>query len=144
MHEREVKALDFAFKAHAGQVDLGGDPFILHPIRVAMRLETIAERTVALLHDVVEDTPVTVDEIAKEFGGTIARAVDALSRRKTETYEEYILRVKQDPLAVVVKLADLADNMSDHRARNLPPEKQGAWRKRKLDRYERAREVLLG
>jgi (p)ppGpp synthase/HD superfamily hydrolase len=113
----EVKdALEFATEAHSGQLDKSGKPYINHPVRVAARLETKAEKITALLHDVVEDCGVTLDQLTARFGAEVADAVDALSRRSDETYWESIERVvRAGGLARSVKLADLADNMSDER-----------------------------
>lgn len=104
-------ALVLATRAHAGQVDKGGEPYILHPLRVMLRLRTTEERIAALLHDAVEDTPWTLEDLAREgFSETVLRAVDAVTRRPEEDYEQFVRRAGADPIGRRVKLADLRDN----------------------------------
>ncbi|MFN8585535.1 MAG: GTP pyrophosphokinase [Dehalococcoidia bacterium] len=113
-------ALAIAVEAHRGQVDKAGQPYILHPLRVMARVSTPAERLVAVLHDVVEDSPTTLDDLrAAGFPEEVVRAVDFLTRREDETYEAFIERVTGDPLARRVKLADLEDNMTLTRLNEL-------------------------
>ncbi|HRC62970.1 MAG TPA: HD domain-containing protein, partial [Dehalococcoidia bacterium] len=113
-------ALAIAVEAHRGQVDKAGQPYILHPLRVMARVSTPAERLVAVLHDVVEDSPTTLDDLrAAGFPEEVVRAVDFLTRREDETYEAFIERVTGDPLARRVKLADLEDNMTITRLNEL-------------------------
>ncbi|HKS15365.1 MAG TPA: GTP pyrophosphokinase [Pseudomonas sp.] len=105
------RAIAVAARAHEGQRDKGGSAYILHPLRVMMRVQTAEQRIVAVLHDVLEDSGITLSDLAREgFKLKILAAVLALSRRKGETYEDFVVRVGDDPLARVVKLADLADN----------------------------------
>lgn len=106
------KAMDIAYKAHEGQVDKGGMPYIFHPIHVAERVDTEYEICVALLHDTIEDTYITLDTL-RDYGfpERVIEAVDAMSRRKGETYRQYILRVKEDCIAAKVKAIDLKHNM---------------------------------
>lgn len=113
-------ALAIAVEAHRGQVDKAGQPYILHPLRVMARVTTAEERLVAVLHDVVEDSPTTLDDLrAAGFDEAVVRAVDFLTRREDETYEAFIERVDGDALARRVKLADLEDNMTLTRLREL-------------------------
>lgn len=132
-------AVGFATERHEGQVDKSGMPYILHPLAVAKSLIFHGEYAfiVGVLHDLVEDTETSLLEIAVLFGVSVAEAVDAVSRRKDETYTEFILRSKAHPLGRLVKLADLAHNMSPERMANLPPEMQGISR-----RYEKALAIL--
>ena len=105
-------AIELALKAHRGQVDRGGQPYILHPLRIMTKLDTDTERIIAVLHDVVEDTDFTLDDLRKMgYPDVIVDAVNALSRREGESYEAFIQRIKPNPLAVRVKLQDLLDNM---------------------------------
>ena len=99
-----------ATAAHAGQVDKAGLPYVTHPERVASRLESPAARVVGWLHDTVEDTDVTLSDIEARFGPETAAAVDAVSRRPGEAWEDYLKRVKADPVARQVKISDLIDN----------------------------------
>jgi (p)ppGpp synthase/HD superfamily hydrolase len=115
-------ALALAVEAHRGQRDKAGQPYILHPLRVMMRLETDAERTVALLHDVVEDTPWTLERLREAgYPEDVLRALDALTRRDGETYEAFVERLRPDALARRVKLADLEDNMDVRRLTAVTP-----------------------
>jgi (p)ppGpp synthase/HD superfamily hydrolase len=109
-------------EAHRGQRDKAGQPYILHPLRVMMRLESDAERTVAMLHDVVEDTPWTLERLREAgYPEDVLRALDALTRRDGETYEAFIERLRPDALARRVKLADLEDNMDVRRLTAVTP-----------------------
>lgn len=114
------KALQIALQAHLGQRDRYGEPYILHPLRVMSRLDSGDEKIVALLHDVIEDSPLTLEQLAsKGFTEKIINAVDALTKRAGEDYMKYIARVTSDTLARVVKLADLEDNMDLRRCKEL-------------------------
>ena len=105
-------ALRIAVRAHAGAVDKAGQPYILHPLRVMLRLATETERVVAILHDVVEDSAVTLDDLRAEgFSTEVVEAIDHVTRRADESYEAFIERIAPHPLARRVKLADLEDNM---------------------------------
>jgi len=105
------KALEIAYNAHKGQKDKMGFPYILHPIAVSFMVDSTAEKVVALLHDVVEDTAVTIDDLELEFPAYITDAVRALTNTY-ESYDDYITNLSQNPLAVRVKLADLRHNMN--------------------------------
>ncbi|MCY1075055.1 GTP pyrophosphokinase [Archangium lansingense] len=111
-------AIALAVEAHRGQRDKAGQTYILHPLRVMMRLETETERMVAILHDVVEDSPWTLERL-RELGypEEVLGALDCLTKREGETYEAFIERVLPHPLARRVKRADLEDNMD---VRRLP------------------------
>ena len=103
-----AKAL--ATKAHSGQSDKAGLPYITHPARVAERLESPEVKVVGWLHDTVEDTALTVADISNQFGPETAAAVEAVSRRDGEAWEDYIDRVAANPVARAVKISDLIDN----------------------------------
>lgn len=103
-----AKAL--AEKAHAGQFDRAGLPYVGHPMRVAGRMQTPETQVVGWLHDTVEDTAVTLKDIEAAFGPETAAAVDAISRREGEKWRDYLVRVKANPTATAVKLSDLIDN----------------------------------
>ncbi len=110
------KALDIAYREHSGQVDKGGNPYILHPVRVALNCETEEEKVVALLHDVVEDTEVTIDDLRNMgFCEEVLDAITALSKIKGEDYEQFVKRVAENHLASRVKIQDLKDNMNASR-----------------------------
>ena len=111
------KALNLAMQAHAGQTDKAGMPYIGHVMRVMQAGRTIDEKIVGVLHDIVEDTSWTFETLLAE--GFPAHIVDALrcvtKISEEEPYEEFILRVKSNPLAVAVKINDLTDNMDIRR-----------------------------
>jgi (p)ppGpp synthase/HD superfamily hydrolase len=113
-------AILLAVQAHRGQRDKNGAPYVLHPLRMMLRLTTDAERMVAVLHDVVEDTPHTLEDLRRAgYPEAIVEAVDCLTRRETETYDEFIERLKPNLLARKVKIADLEDNMDVRRISEL-------------------------
>ncbi|MBQ7102918.1 MAG: HD domain-containing protein [Anaerotignum sp.] len=129
------KAMKLAEKAHRGQVDKGGHPYILHPKRVMEICETEEEKITALLHDVMEDTAYTQEDLRKEgFSEEILTALICLTHREGEGYMEYIERICQNPLAVRVKYADLRDNMDLSRIPH-PTEKDAA----RLEKYKKAK-----
>jgi (p)ppGpp synthase/HD superfamily hydrolase len=128
-----VKARLFANIAHSGQLDKAGQPYIGHPYRVGALLQARdwAEPVVmaGFLHDVVEDTPVTLDLIEFLFGARVARLVDLVSQRKgEETYREYIERIvsADDPAATAIKLADLEDNSRPDRLAAIEDDEERA------------------
>jgi hypothetical protein len=105
------KALQIAAQAHEGQKDKEGLPYILHPLRVMSRVDGQEAQMVALLHDVVEDTAVTHDDLRRAgFSEAILAAVNLVTHRKQEPYADYVVGCKNNPIARQVKLADLADN----------------------------------
>lgn len=131
-------AIALAAQAHRGQVDKGGQPYILHPLRVMLACQTEEQRIVAVLHDVMEDCCVAWVTIARQFGNAIADAVEALTRGEDEAYEAFIDRCATNPLAAFVKLADIGDNMDVSRLGREP----NAADKARLLKYGRARTVL--
>lgn len=115
-------AIALAVEAHRGQRDKAGQTYILHPLRVMMRLETDTERMVAILHDVVEDTPWTLERLrGLGYPEEVLSALDCLTKREGETYEAFIERVLPHPLARRVKRADLEDNMDVRRLLAVTP-----------------------
>lgn len=111
------KALQIAARAHEGQLDKQGQPYILHPLRVMAAVEGEEARIVAVLHDVIEDSSVTADDLRREgFGEDILEALDRLTHRKDESYADYVIRCKGHEIARRVKLADLEDNSRPSRA----------------------------
>ena len=113
------KAIIIAYNAHINQKDRSGLPYILHPIHLAEQMDTEEECIVALLHDVVEDTDVTLEELEKEFSKTVIDALKLLTHDKDTDYFEYIEKIKSNPLAVKVKLADLKHNSDETRLENI-------------------------
>ncbi|MBQ6573500.1 MAG: hypothetical protein IIX41_04170 [Bacteroidales bacterium] len=106
------KAEIIARKAHAGQVDKAGEDYFNHPKRVADNFYEDNDIIVALLHDVIEDTDITLEHLKKEgFNDDVLTALDAMTKREGESYDLFIERVKDNPIALKVKMADLRDNM---------------------------------
>jgi (p)ppGpp synthase/HD superfamily hydrolase len=104
-------AIRIAVTAHAGQLDKGGSPYITHPLRLMAAVEGEEAKIVAVLHDVVEDTSVTLDDLRREgFSEAVLAAVECVTHRREQPYADYVVRCKNNPTAKQVKLADLADN----------------------------------
>ncbi|MBT9268279.1 HD domain-containing protein [Pseudomonas sp. MG-9] len=105
------RAIALAATAHAGQVDKGGAPYILHPLKVMLRMSTLQERIVAVLHDVVEDCGISLDDLRKEgFSEEVLTALESVTKVPGESYEDFVERAAQNPIGRVVKLADLEEN----------------------------------
>jgi (p)ppGpp synthase/HD superfamily hydrolase len=132
-------AIRIARAAHDGQVDKSGQPYIGHPLRVMGRVSGEHARMAAVLHDVVEDTAVTADDLlAAGCPPEVVTTVLALSHRDGETQEDYLARVLTDPVAVQVKRADIADNTSPPRLALLDTATQDRLRAK----YARALDIL--
>lgn len=113
------KAIQIALKAHEGQTDKGGNTYVLHPLRLMVQMPTEQLQTIAVLHDVVEDSAYTFEDLAKEgFPEEVISAIRALTKKEGEQYNDFINRVKLNPLAVPVKIADLKDNSNLDRIPN--------------------------
>ena len=139
--ELTKKSMQIAFAAHKEQVDKSGLPYIYHPIHLAEQMETEAAVCVALLHDVVEDTDVTLDDLRKDFPEEVVEAVRLLTHIKGVPDVEYLTAIKSNPIALKVKLADNAHNSDQSRCcgMEVPEEKKARWR----GKYARAKEILL-
>jgi (p)ppGpp synthase/HD superfamily hydrolase len=137
-------AISIALDAHKGQVDKAGAVYILHPLRIMGKMSNDAERIVALLHDVLEDSSYTAkDLLAEGISGDLVDAVIALtkvfdSKGVPIAYEKYLIQVKSNPLACRVKLADLEDNMDLSRL-NQVTEKDI----QRVEKYQKAKAFLL-
>lgn len=133
------KAIVIATKAHDGQVDKGGSPYILHPLRVMFKMSSEDLKIVAVLHDVIEDTETMLYDLeGAGFTKEIIDAVECLTRRDNEGYMDFIKRCKGNRLALLVKLADLEDNSDISRIKN-PTEKDYD----RIKRYKKAINELL-
>ena len=133
------RAIKIAARAHAGQVDEGGQPYILHPLRVMLSVDTTHQRMAAVLYYVVEDTVVTpADLSAEDFPSAVIDAIFALTKTAGEDRIPAAHRAAANAIATVVKLADLADNINLARIPN-PTEKDLA----RLKEYGRARAISL-
>ncbi len=115
-----ARAIALAAEAHQRQQDKAGAPYILHPLRMMLRMHTEDEMIAAVLHDVVEDTTKTLENLRAEgFSAAALAAVDAVTHREGESYEAYLDRAAADPIARKVKRADLEDNMDLKRLHTL-------------------------
>ena len=139
------RARDIATRAHRGQTDKTGADYIDHPRRVAERVRQYAAadqqeaaQVVAWLHDVVEDTGVTLDDLREDFPANVVAGVDAMTRRPGEDGDDYYRRVAAPPLARAVKQAGLDDNTDPARTALLDEDTRG----RLARKYAHAREVL--
>jgi len=140
---RTIKALNLAYTAHQGQLDKIGVPYIDHVLSVANSdlITNIQETIVALLHDILEDTPTTVNDLKMAgFNAATIAAIQLLTKNKNEDYSAYIDRLIQsgNTLAIKVKLADLKHNLTPGRLMRLPY----AIRKRLTDKYTGVRNLL--
>jgi GTP diphosphokinase / guanosine-3',5'-bis(diphosphate) 3'-diphosphatase len=133
------RAIEIAAAAHAGQMDKGGEPYILHPLKVMLRVTTEYERISAVLHDVIEDSNVTIEQLRSEgFPEEVLRALTALTKLSGESRIEAAKRASLDPIARIVKLADNAENMDLSRIPN--PSNSDFQR---LEEYKAVRALLL-
>ena len=132
------RAIAIAATAHEGQVDKGGSPYILHPLKVMLRVNTLEERIVAVLHDVVEDCGVSLDDLRKEgFSEAVLMAIESVTKVPGESYETFVERAAQNPIGRVVKLADLEENS------DLTRIAQPSWEDlERVEKYRRAIGVL--
>jgi (p)ppGpp synthase/HD superfamily hydrolase len=134
-------AIYIATNAHAGQVDKGGQPYILHPLRVMLRFKDEVRQIVSVLHDVSEDKDKITLKVLKEvfgFSDEVIEALNCLTRRKGENYFDYIERIKTNPISRDVKIEDLRDNMNLDRLSNITDEDMERFKK-----YCRAVNILL-
>lgn len=113
------KAMKIAYNAHKEQLDKSGIPYIFHPIHLAEQMNTEEECIVALLHDTVEDTDVTIEMLEKEFPETVVEAVKLLTHDELVPYMDYVRNLKNNSIARAVKLADLHHNSDETRLENL-------------------------
>ena len=135
------RAIEIAAAIHAGQTDKGGAPYILHPLRVMLRVARGAQQIVAVLHDVVEDSDgkITFDDLAREgFSREVIDGVRAVTKIDGESYEAFIARAALDPVGKAVKLADLAEN-SDLSRIDRPTQKD----LERVEKYRRAIKQLI-
>ena len=105
------KAIRIAVNAHMGQLDKGGHPYILHPLRVMMEGETPEEMILGILHDTIEDTSIAINFLQSEgFPHDILKDLELLTKKKDEDYFEYLAKIKNSPRAKKIKLRDMKDN----------------------------------
>lgn len=136
------KAMQIAYAAHHGQTDCNGMPYVFHPYHLAEQMDDEISCCVALLHDVAEDTEVTLDELARSFPQEVIEALKLLTHEKDTDYFEYVRRIKGNPTAKKVKLADLAHNMDRSRivdSSAVSDEKLDKWDKK----YSEAMKIIM-
>lgn len=131
------QAFKLAYEAHYGQFDKAGLPYILHPIEVAEQLDSEYEMCVALLHDILEDTTVTAEQLREKFPVEIVEAIKLLTRSENMSYMDYVRRAKTNPIARKVKMADLRHNMREDRLLEIT-EKDRA----RIKKYQKALKIL--
>ena len=143
MYINEYKlAYDIALNAHKGQKDKGGEDYFKHPLAVSNKLSGEKDKIVALLHDVIEDTDVTVNDLREAgFSDEVVLAVSVITKKAGEDYEEYLNRVKQNPIALRVKIADMEHNSDISRIKN-PTEKDLKRLEKYRIRLKELRETL--
>ena len=131
------KAMRVAYAAHHGQLDYNGIPYIFHPIHLAEQMEDEISCCVALLHDTVEDTDVTLEQLRDRFPAEVADAVALLTHEAGTDYFDYVREIKRHPIAKKVKLADLAHNSDLTRCfgSNLTEKQLAYWK----DKYAKAK-----
>ena len=136
------KAMQIAYAAHHGQTDCNGMPYVFHPYHLAEQMDDEISCCVALLHDVAEDTEVTLDELAKIFPQEVIEALKLLTHEKDTDYFECVRRIKENPIAKKVKLADLTHNMDRSRivdSSAVSAEKLNKWD----EKYSNAMKILM-
>jgi (p)ppGpp synthase/HD superfamily hydrolase len=135
------KAMKIAYAAHHGQLDYNGIPYIFHPLHLAETMDDEISCCVALLHDVAEDTHVTLEQLAREFPEEVITVLKLLTHDDAVPYFDYVRAIKGNPIAVKVKLADIAHNSDQTRCvgSGLTEEKLAYWK----EKYEKATKILL-
>jgi (p)ppGpp synthase/HD superfamily hydrolase len=114
------KSLHIALQAYAGKTDKAGREYILHPLRVMAKMKTDLERSAALLHDVIEDSDITAEQLLAEgIPVEVVEAIQYLSRNENEDYQEFVARTKKNKLAATIKIADIEDNIDVLRLTSL-------------------------
>lgn len=115
-----TKAIEIACTAHMNQVDKAGQPYILHPLRLMMKFNTDEERIVAVLHDVVEDSDFTLDDLRRAgFTDSVVDAVNCVSKQGNEPYADFITRISLNELATKIKIQDIKDNLDVTRLESI-------------------------
>ena len=133
------RALEIAVEAHKGQVQKNGSPYVLHPLTLMTFVDSAEAKMAAILHDVVEDTSITLDDLSKEgFHPDVIEAIDALTKRPGENRMEAANRAVVNPIARMVKLADVTDNMDLSRI-SEPSDKDF----KRLKEYVKVKKFLL-
>lgn len=133
------KAMKIAYNAHINQVDKSGVPYIYHPIHLAEQMDTETECIVALLHDVVEDTDVTFEQLEQDFPEEVIEELKLLTHDKNTDYMEYVKKLKANPIAKKVKIADIKHNSDETRLEKITVKDIA-----RINKYKKALEILEG
>lgn len=132
------QAICIATKAHSGQTDKAGKPYILHPLRLMARFSTETEMIVAVLHDVIEDSDTTCDDLKSAgFSDEVINAIGCLTKRKNENYDSFISRISGNDLARGIKIEDIKDNLDLTRLSQITEKDL-----RRIEKYHRALKTL--
>ena len=132
------QAINIAIKAHSGQTDKAGKPYILHPLRLMFQFDTETEMIVAVLHDVIEDSDITCDDLKSAgFSDEVINAIDCLTKRKNENYDRFILRISKNDLARKIKIEDIKDNLDLTRLNQMTEKDL-----KRIEKYHRALKTL--
>ena len=139
--EMTIKAMKVVYEAHLGQLDYNDVPYIFHPYHLAEQMDDEVSCTVALLHDVVEDTHLTLSDLEQIFPTQVVEIVRLLTHDEGIDYFDYIRKIKTDSIATKVKLEDLKHNSNEARSigSNLTQEQLLYWK----EKYAKAKEILL-
>ena len=139
--EMTIKAMKIAYEAHLGQLDYNDVPYIFHPYHLAEQMDDEVSCTVALLHDVVEDTPITLSDLEQIFPAQVVEIVRLLTHDEGVDYFDYIREIKKNPIATKVKLEDLKHNSDESRSigSNLSEDQLLYWKAK----YAKANVILL-
>lgn len=140
--EMTRRAAEIAEAAHRGQRDKSGFPYILHPVHLAEQMPDEYKTAIALLHDVAEDTEITLDDLKAEFPPRVTDALALLTHDKAEDYFVYVARIRENPDAAAVKRADLLHNLDDSRI--LPGTLSPDKRQKMREKYRKALALLDG
>lgn len=132
------RAIEIARRAHAGQTDKAGEDYINHTLRVSQSVQGEDEKIVAVLHDVIEDSDITLEDLKREgFSFQVLGALDLVTKKEGDEYSNYIARIKENPIARAVKIADLRDNMNLSRIQNPTPKDY-----ERVKKYQGALDIL--
>lgn len=136
-----MKAMKLAYSAHEGQLDCSGVPYVFHPYHLAEQMDDEISCTVALLHDVIEDTEITADDLKKEFPPEVVEAVVLLTHEEHMDYMDYVRALRDHAVARKVKLADLKHNSDQSRVAGcgVSPQRIAHWK----EKYDKALALLL-
>lgn len=135
--ELTKKALKISFNAHKDQLDKSGMPYVYHPFHLAEQMDDEYSTCVALLHDVVEDTDITLEDLSKEFPSEVTDAIAMMTHDDNVPYLDYVREIKKNPLAAKVKLADLKHNSDLSRPNNVDEKAL-----KRIEKYKKAISIL--